>query len=114
MKFKIQKMTLAISLLITLGACSPNSTPEEQIAEAQSYLQQDKPKSAVILLKKSIVQSPKAALPRFLLGSSYLQIGSVVSAEKELLLSLDLGFDVNLVAPLVFKSLLAQPSTTKV
>jgi putative PEP-CTERM system TPR-repeat lipoprotein len=108
MKFKIQKMTLAISLLITLGACSPNSTPEEQIAEAQSYLQQDKPKSAVILLKKSIVQSPKAALPRFLLGSSYLQIGSVVSAEKELLLSLDLGFDVNLVAPLVFKSLLAQ------
>ncbi|WP_159816981.1 XrtA/PEP-CTERM system TPR-repeat protein PrsT [Colwellia sp. 20A7] len=108
MKFKIQKITIAISLLITLGACTPNSTQEEQIAEAKSYLQQDKPKSAVILLKKAIVQSPKAALPRFLLGSSYLQIGSVVSAEKELLLSLDLGFDVNLVAPLVFRSLLAQ------
>tara|TARA_R110001583_G_scaffold14826_1_gene61704 strand:- start:6441 stop:9077 length:2637 start_codon:yes stop_codon:yes gene_type:complete len=99
---------MAMLLSLSISACSPSSTPEEQISEAQIYLQQGEPKSAVILLKKAVVQSPDLALARFLLGSSYLQVGNTQSAEKELLKSLELGFDIKIAAPLIVKSLLAQ------
>jgi putative PEP-CTERM system TPR-repeat lipoprotein len=104
----INKITMAMLLSLSISACSPNSTLEEQIEEAKAYLQQGKPNSAAILLKKVIVKSPKSALPRFLLGRSYLQGGNVISAEKELLRSLELGSDINLALPLIVKSLLAQ------
>jgi len=104
----LNRITMAMLISFSITACSPNNTSEEQIAEAKTYLQQGEPKAAAILLKKAIVQSPKSALPRFLLGSSYLQSGNVLSAEKELLRSIELGFDIDIAAPLIVKSLLAQ------
>jgi len=89
-----QNSKLAITVLLTallLGACSDNKTTEEYISSALVALDRGDVKTAVIDLKNVLRRDANNADGRFLLGKIYLQSGSGVKAEKELLRAYELG-----------------------
>jgi len=86
-KFAIPILMLAL----LLGACSENKTAEEYVASALVALDHGDVKTAVINLKNVLRKHANNSEARFLLGKIYLESGSGVNAEKELLKAYELG-----------------------
>jgi putative PEP-CTERM system TPR-repeat lipoprotein len=85
---------LAIPILITillLGACSENKTTEDRIASATIALNNGDVNTAIINLKNVIKNDVNNSNARVLLGKIYLESGSGLNAEKELLKAYELG-----------------------
>ncbi|PKI17787.1 XrtA/PEP-CTERM system TPR-repeat protein PrsT [Colwellia sp. 12G3] len=84
-------ITSAITLVLSLGACSEQKTAEQLIASANQYSQQGKLSNAIIDYKNAVRLAPKSAEARIGLGRAYLNQGNYISAEKELDKAVELG-----------------------
>ena len=87
------KLTLAISMAISLTACSPNMTSDEYVAQAKVALEDGDTNSAIIALKNAVRIEPKNPNVRFELGAAYLAQGDYSGSEKELEKAEELGSD---------------------
>lgn len=105
MRFKIHKITIAISLLITLGACTPNKSTEEYISSAKRNIQQNKDSDALIDLKHAVRNDLNNGEARALLGKLYLQLGQAAEAEKELEKAIELNVNIDTVFPTLLSAL---------
>ncbi len=87
-------MVLAILMvagLITSCESGWNASAEERLERAKSHLAQQDINSAVIELKNILQSEPDHREARLLLGKTYLKLGDVASAEKELSRAQQLG-----------------------
>jgi putative PEP-CTERM system TPR-repeat lipoprotein len=98
MKFTLKVLPVIVTLAL-VGCSEP--TPDDYIAEAQVKITQDQTPAAIILLKNAIQADPNNPEARYLLGKVYADQGTVTAAEKELLKALELGYDNNLIAPIL-------------
>lgn len=98
----------ALPLLLALGACNRALPPDELLADARRYREQNDPKAAIIQLKNVVQQQPDHGAARLMLGQVYLDTGDTVSAEKELRRARDLGVPADDVLPALGKSILLQ------
>ena len=107
--FRLAKRIIAPTWLALLAACS-DPTAEQYIADAQQHLASGDYPAAIIELKNALVNDKDDDLPRarWLLGEAYLETGDVASAEKELALALQQGWNPNDVQPALARALLAQ------
>ncbi len=96
---KLLKVLVTTSMVLGSYACTDTKTIEEYQAQAQSFIQNNDPKSAIIALKNANALDPSNASLRFELGVLYLEQGDYLSAEKELERSQSLGFDSAQVLP---------------
>jgi putative PEP-CTERM system TPR-repeat lipoprotein len=90
----VNNSKLAIPILmiaLSLGACSENKTAEEYVSSAVVALEHGDIKTAIINLKNVLRSDANNSEARFLLGKIYLESGSAVNAEKELLRAYELG-----------------------
>ena len=78
------KLALAVSLAVSLSACSPNMTTDEYLAQAKVFSEKRDHNSAIIALKNAVSIEPKNPNVRFSLGAAYLAQGDYLTAEKEL------------------------------
>lgn len=78
------KLALAVSVALTLSACSPSITTEEYLIQAQAFAEKHDHNSAIITLKNAVRLEVKNPKIRFALGTAYLEQGDYLSAEKEL------------------------------
>lgn len=101
---------LAVTLLLAGGftACSKTQTVDTFVNEAKQYQAKGDNKTAIIQLKNALQKAPDNADARFLLGSLYIRIGDVKSAEKELRRALSLNMEPAKVLPELGTVLLAQ------
>jgi putative PEP-CTERM system TPR-repeat lipoprotein len=83
---------LNLLLIILIASCSEPKTTNEQIAEAQSFLAEDKQHSAMIVLKNIIKKEPANGEARFILGKIYLNISDSTSAMKEFNKAIELKY----------------------
>ncbi|NQZ27216.1 MAG: PEP-CTERM system TPR-repeat protein PrsT [Colwellia sp.] len=84
-------ITSAITLALTLSACSEQKTAEQLMASANVFSQQGKFATAIIDYKNAVRLDPKNSAARFGLGRAYLNQGNYISAEKELERAVALG-----------------------
>ena len=91
---------LIFSLFFIITGCT-KKTSDEYISLAESKIQQEDFSTAIIELKNAIGVNAQEPKSRFMLGSLYAQRGSSASAEKELKLALELGYEPNDVLPVL-------------
>lgn len=101
---KFSQFPFIIFITLALAACSPEKTADEYVGSAQQNIAEGNYNSAIIELKNAIQQQPDDGESRFLLGKIYLQIGDTFGAKKELLRSLKLNYDANLIVPLLIRT----------
>ncbi|MDG1734066.1 MAG: PEP-CTERM system TPR-repeat protein PrsT [Thalassotalea sp.] len=89
--------------LFTLVACDVSKSLEQHQADAQQSMENNDYKTAIISLKNALQSHPEDAKSRYLLGKSYLRSGDVNGAKKEFNRALELGFDINLIQPLLVR-----------
>ncbi|OUS23409.1 hypothetical protein A9Q98_15110 [Thalassotalea sp. 42_200_T64] len=89
----MKRLLLITSLL--LFSCNNSKSAEEYLLTGQSAIANKNYKIAVIELKNALLQRPKLAEARFLLGTSYFFTEQLPAARKELQRALELGFDPN-------------------
>ena len=87
------KKLFGLLLLLSFTSFVSADSDQEYLKEAKQYLGKGKVKSAVIQLKNLLKDSPGNADARFLLGKTYLKMGKIPSAIKELEKARDLGLD---------------------
>jgi putative PEP-CTERM system TPR-repeat lipoprotein len=86
------KLTISILMIaLSLGACSENKTADEYVSSAVVALESGDVKAAIINLKNVLRSNAKNSEARYLLGKIYLDSGSGVNAEKELLKAYEFG-----------------------
>lgn len=102
-----------ISGALLLGACSGESA-QSLVESAKKHLGKSDSKAAVIQLKNALQKDPKLAEARFMLGKLMLESGDVVGAGVELQKAQELGYDIDKLAPLRAKALLAAGQADKV
>ncbi|MBL0709950.1 MAG: PEP-CTERM system TPR-repeat protein PrsT, partial [Colwellia sp.] len=85
------KLTLAVGLALSLSACSPKTTTEQYLAQAESFIEKHDNNSAIIALKNAVRLDAKSSAVRFALGAAYLSQGDYKNAEKELEKAEELG-----------------------
>jgi len=78
------KIALAVSLVLSISACSPKVTTEQYLAQAKNFIEKHDDNSAIIALKNAVRLDAKSAEVRFALGTAYLSQGDYKNAEKEL------------------------------
>lgn len=90
--------TLAVSVLLllvlALSGCG-NPSPEESLANAESFISKGDPRSAMIELKNALQEAPDFGPARVRLGSVQASLGDHASALKEFERALDLGVDTD-------------------
>lgn len=92
MKFPILVSLHCVFLLLV--ACTKESaSTQDYMQQATKYVGEHNYRAAVISLKNAIQMEPQLASARYELGDVYLTIGDGISAEKELLLARDFGFN---------------------
>jgi len=94
-------ITSAVTLALSLGACSEQKTAEQLLASANQYSQEGKYGNAVVDYKNAVRLSPKNADARLGLGNAYLNQGNYISAEKEIEKAAQLGTSFSQTAPLL-------------
>ena len=97
-------------LLVSCGGDSP----EKLIASAKSYLAKKELRSAAIQLRNALQKAPENGEARFLYGTTLLDAGDPVSAEKEFRRALDYGYPPDAVYPPLARSMLDQGAAEKV
>lgn len=90
---KLLKVLVTTSMVLGSYACNDSKTVEEYQAEAETFIQSNDQKSAIIALKNANAIDPENAKLRFDLGLLYLNEGDYLGAEKELERAETLGFD---------------------
>ena len=96
-----------------LASCGGDS-PDKLIASAKSYLAKNEIRSAAIQLRNTLQIAPENGEARFLYGSTLLDAGDPVSAEKELRRALEYGYAPDAVYPQLARALLEQGAAEKV
>lgn len=95
------KLVMAISVALSISACTPDMTAEQYVAQAKEFSEKQDNKSTIIALKNAVRLDGKDSNSRYLLGAAYLEEGSYLSAENELEKAQTLGYgksdlDINL------------------
>jgi putative PEP-CTERM system TPR-repeat lipoprotein len=96
---------IGVTVVALLGACGA-SAPEAMVASAKQYLDKNDKKAAVIQLKNALQKNPNIAEARFLLGVTFLDMGDLLAAEKELRKALELKHPGEEVVPPLARTLL--------
>ncbi|WP_185962530.1 XrtA/PEP-CTERM system TPR-repeat protein PrsT [Thalassomonas sp. M1454] len=94
---------IIFSSLLTLSACDVSKSLEEHQLDAKQSMADNDYKTAIISLKNALQNKPDDTESRYLLGKSYLLNGEINGAKKELNRALELGFDLNLIQPLLVR-----------
>lgn len=102
----ISLLILILFIGFSLVACGNTKDTETLISEAKQYQLSGDDNAAIIQLKNALQQEPNNSEARFLIGVLYNETGDILSAEKELNRSLELGMDTNKVMPILGESLL--------
>lgn len=97
-------LLLAGGLLL---GCGGEASPDELMSRAQQYLDKGDYAAATIELKNAVAADVGNAQARFLLGRTYLEMGQLESAVKELDRARELGMAGEAVLPLLAEALLA-------
>src|ERR1700722_3376558 len=86
---------LIIALTLTFGAYAAGDPTRAQgyLDDARKSIEKRDLKSAVIQLKNAVQADPDNGAARYQLGLVELQLGDLLSAEKEFRSALDLNFD---------------------
>ncbi len=98
------KVVSALLISAALTGCFGQKSEEEYLAMAKDSIKNGEVSTAIISLKNVLTVNGKSAEGRFLLGQAYINSGLWISAEKELELALEYGFDKSLVIPLLAKA----------
>ncbi|MUH73668.1 tetratricopeptide repeat protein [Psychrosphaera haliotis] len=93
----LHKIAVA-SLVIAMAGCGQKTTTEH-LSDAKQLISEKNFSEATIALKNAAKNAPEDADVRLELASVYLKIGNIEAAEKELMMALDKGADINLVFP---------------
>ena len=90
----VNKVSIFTALLVMslIFGCSESKTPDEYTTLAKESLAVGETYEAIINLKRLLRQKGKHSEGRFLLGKSYVRIGSWVNAKKELERALYYGY----------------------
>ena len=90
--------TLAVSVLLlsmlALSGCG-NPSPEESLANTETFISEGDPRSAMIELKNALQEAPDFGAARVRLGTVQASLGDHASALKEFERALDLGVDTD-------------------
>lgn len=100
---RARKLAMTALAAALLAGCS--ESPEAMLASAKSYLASNDRNAASIQLKNALQQNGNLAEARYLLGKVNLEQGDVPGAAKELQRALDLGYERELVVPLLARAL---------
>ncbi len=104
-----------VLLLLMLAACgSTDYSDVEYVDRAKVKLDEQAYTATIIELKNALRKNPSNLEARWLLGSTYADLGNGPAAEKELLKARELGVDDNSVLPKLMKAMLNQGKYTKV
>lgn len=104
----ISKYLSAAIIATVLAACDGGGTPDEQVGRARDFIAASDYASAVIELKNALQQDGNYGEARLLLGTTYLETGDPVSAEKELLRARRLGIPDTEISPFLARALFVQ------
>jgi len=101
---KSKKAVISLVVAAALTGCFGQKSEEEYLALAKTSIENGEINTAVINLKNVLTANSKSMEGRFLLGLTYLNTGLWVSAEKELELALEYGYDKSIVIPALAKA----------
>lgn len=107
---KLVTVTLLLSVLLLLSACSEKESVESYLYKAKSYIKKNQINESIIELKNAIRADINNSEARFLLGKTYLNEGNSVDAVKELERALKLKNDNELLIPLLARAYLLNNS----
>jgi putative PEP-CTERM system TPR-repeat lipoprotein len=107
------RVAIVFALAFLLASCGGDN-PEKLVASAKDYLAKKELQSAAIQLRNALQKAPKNAEARFLYGTTLLDAGDPVSAEKELRRALEYGYSPDAAYPPLARALLEQGSADKV
>jgi len=94
MDMKIKTIIYAFFLLLFfVSPIVSAATIDDYIKDAQSYLEKHDYKAAIIQLKNALQKDASNKTARSLLGQTYLEVGDILSAEKELRKARKVGAD---------------------
>ncbi|WP_159628319.1 XrtA/PEP-CTERM system TPR-repeat protein PrsT [Massilia puerhi] len=91
-----------------LAGCSSDQSTPALIAEAKEYQAKGDRKAALIQLKNAVAKSPEDASARLELGKLHLEMGDILSADKELRRAASLGISPDQVVQPLAQALQAQ------
>ena len=100
----MKSLLLAGLVTATLASCGDNKTTADYLKSSADLMAKKQANTAIIELKNAISQAPQDAQLRLALGKIYLEIGDLVSAEKELGRSLSDAALLNDALPLLAKA----------
>lgn len=106
MNIKNKKITLCLSIALALSACGEQESAETYIAQAQKYSSESQYKESIIALKNAVQLAPNNSEVRFMLGQTYLSLGSGLDAIKELEKARELKEKSNKLLPLLARAYL--------
>jgi len=98
------RLALAVCIILSVAACSPNKTSDEYLNIAKANISASKHSDAIIALKNAIRADLNNAEARALLGSLYLNMGEAAAAEKELKRALALSGNLGNILPKLLKA----------
>jgi tetratricopeptide (TPR) repeat protein len=99
---------LASLVVLVLGACDKQRSPEVALHEAEARLQADDPAGAERLLREALADAPRDARLRIALARAELAAGNASAAEGSLDRALELGASRDEVAAYLAQALLAR------
>lgn len=97
----------SITLIALLGGCG-EPTEQQLIASAKASLTKHELRTAAIQLKSALATNPSSPEARFLLGTTLLEAGDLVTAEVELRKAKDLHYPPAQWAPALARAMLRQ------
>ncbi len=100
-------LALLVIIFALLAACSKELSSEEHFQEAQTLLNENNPKQAIVELKSALQRDVTNTRARTLLGRIYFDLGQWENAEKELTKALASGVDTTAVLPILAQTLLS-------
>lgn len=103
---------VVFALALLLASCGGDS-PEKMIASAKAYLAKQDLRSAAIQLRNALQSAPNNAEARYLFGTTLLDAGDPVSAEKEFRRAIEYGYPPDAVYPPLARAMLEQGAAEK-
>lgn len=104
----IAKLSATLLLTGMLTSCGLTQTADSLVAEARKYHNQGNNKAAVIQLKNAVQKNADDADIRYFLGTVYLELNDLQSAEKETRKAMALGMPPDKAWPQLGRALLLQ------
>ena len=81
---KINRLIACLSIALVITACEDKEHVDTYLAQASTYIKASQYKESIIALKNAVKLAPTNSEVRFLLGQTYLNLGSALDAVKEL------------------------------